>query len=352
MLVPTCRTLATWWLLCLLLVLVDYSCAQRRDVVVMKNGDRITGQVKKLEHGQLFIETPYVETPIPVDWLQVQRVESDARYQLEMSDGRRLAGTIEKIATGENPNRDFRIEDAGMETRLPAADVVAIESQKSSVWKQMKGSVDFGFSYASGSADTAVNLDAATSYRSTEFQIGTSLNSSFSGRTESGSTNRQDLSTTSAVYLSRHAFVGNLMDFLSSNQQSIDLRQTYGGGYGRYFIRTNNTQLSWLGGVVYVKERYNSHSGLNPKDQNAEGLLQLDYDWFRFNTSELQASLQLYPGLSDTGRVRTNLNTSYSVNLTHDLAFRFDLWDTFDTRPPVTARRNELGVSTGFGVKF
>jgi hypothetical protein len=59
----------------------------------------------------------------------VQRVESDARYQLELSDGKRLAGTIEKIATGDNLNRDFRIEDAGMETRLQATDVVAIESQ-------------------------------------------------------------------------------------------------------------------------------------------------------------------------------------------------------------------------------
>jgi len=109
------------------------------------------------------------------------------------------------------------------------------------------------------------------------------------------------------------------MDVLSSNQQSLD---PYGGGYGRYFIGNNNTQLSWLGGAVYVKEKYNSHSGLNPNDQNTEGLLQLDYNWFRFNTTELQANLQVYPRLSDTGRVRTNLNTSYSVNFTHDLAFR------------------------------
>jgi hypothetical protein len=208
MLVPTCRVAATaWWVLCGLLVLPGSAGAQRRDVVVMKSGDLITGQVKKLEHGQLFIETPYVATPIPVDWLQVERVESDARYQLEMADGKRFAGSIEKIATGGNQNADFRIEDAGIATRLPASDVVAIESQKSSMWKQMKGSVDFGFSYASGSGDTAVNLDTATSYRSTKFQIGTRLNSSFSGRTNSGSTNRHDLSTTSAVDLSRHAFV-------------------------------------------------------------------------------------------------------------------------------------------------
>jgi hypothetical protein len=244
--------------LCLLLILAPSAWAQRRDVVVMKNGNSITGQIKKLERGQLFIETPYVVKPIPVDWLQVVRMESTARFQVETSTGKRLAGTIEKTPTDENPNRDFRIRDGGIDTYLRALDVVAFQSQKSNFWRQMKGSVDFGFSYQSGSSATSANIDAQTSYTTTKYQIGGSLSSSVSGQTDSGRTNRQDIQSTSAIYLSRYAFVGSLVDFLTSDQQSLNLRQTYGGGYGRYFIRTNNTNLSWLGGLVYVRESYNS----------------------------------------------------------------------------------------------
>ncbi len=135
---PTC-----WWVVCALVMLVPSAHAQRRDVVVMNNGDRLTGKIKKLEHGQLFIETPYAVEPIPVDWLQVDRVESTAQYQLETADGKRLAGTITKTSTDKTPNNeDFRIQNDGAETRLRASDVVVLRSQKSTFWRQMKGSVD------------------------------------------------------------------------------------------------------------------------------------------------------------------------------------------------------------------
>ncbi len=325
---------------------------ERRDLVVMKNGDRITGKIKKLDHGQLFIEPPYVVAPIPVDWLQVERIESTAKFQLEMSGGKRLVGTIQKIPTTENPNQDFVITNGAVETRVRAIDVVAFQSQKSNFWRQLKGSVNLGASYVSGATATSLNLDADTSYNSTKYQIGAALSSNFSSQSGANSSNRQDLSSTSSFYLSRHAFVGSFLDFLTSDQQSLDLRQTYGGGFGRYFIRTNSTQFSWLGGLVFVKEAYSPESGMNPKDQNLEGLIEFNYDWFRFNTSELSTSFQVFPGISDSGRVRSNLNAAYSVNFTHDIVLRLNLFDTFDNRPPETARKNQFGISTTFGLTF
>ena len=336
----------------LLTPVLAFGAAERRDVVVMKNGDRITGKIKKLDHGQLFIEPPYVVSPIPVDWLQVDRIESTAKFQLEMSGGKRLVGTIQKIPTKDNPKQDFVIENGGVETRVLASDVVAFQSQKSTFWKQLKGSVNLGASYVSGSTATSVNLDADTSYSSTKYKIGAALSSNYSGQSGSNSTNRQDLSNVSSYYLSRHACVGSFLDFLTSDQQSLDLRQTYGGGYGRYFIRTNNTQFSWLGGLVFVKEAYSPESGLNPKDQNLEGLVALNYDWFRFNTSELTIGLQVFPGLSDAGRVRSNLDAVYAINFTHDIVLRLNVFDTFDSHPPENALKNQFGVSTTFGLTF
>jgi putative salt-induced outer membrane protein YdiY len=346
------KTCALLGVLYVFLILTHSALSQRRDLVVMKNGDQLTGKVKKLVHGQLYIETVYAVDPIPVDWLQVERLESTAQFQVEMSDGRRIAGTIQKSMPSKDSKGNFRIQNAAGETFETAANVVDIQSQKSNVWRQLKGSVGLGYSYASGSTETSLNIDAETSYTSTRFKVGGSLNSTITGRSDTGRTNRQDIATSSSIFLSRHAFVGNLADFLTSDQQSITLRQTYGVGYGRYFIRTNNTQLSWLGGVVYVKEAYNPDAGQNPNDQNVEALLQLNYDWFRFNASELQTNLQVFPGLSDTGRIRSSLNTSYLVRFTHDFDLRINLWDTFDNRPPVNARTNEFGISTSVGVTF
>ncbi len=325
---------------------------ERRDLVVMKNGDRITGKIRKLDHGQLYIEPPYVVAPIPVDWLQVERIETTAKFQLEMSGGKRLVGTIQKVPTQDNPDQDFIIKNGSIETRVRAIDVVAFQSQKSNFWRQLKGSVNLGASYVSGVTATSVNLDADTTYSSTKYQIGAALSSNYSGQSGANSSNRQDLSSTSSLYLSRHAFVGSFMDFLTSDQQSLDLRQTYGGGFGRYFVRTNTTQFSWLGGLVFVKEAYTPESGMNPKDQNLEGLLELNYDWFRFNTSEISTNFQLFPGISDAGRLRSNVNAAYSINFTHDIVLKLNLFDTFDNRPPENALKNQFGISTTFGLTF
>ncbi len=318
----------------------------------MKNGDQITGKVKKLDHGQLYIETPYVVDPIPVDWLQVERVESTAEFQVEMSDGKRMAGTIQKSTLGEGTAGDFSITTPAAGTILvQAVDVVGIQSQKSSVWSQIKGSVGLGFSYDSGSTEAAFNLNASSSYTTTRFMLGADLTSTLNARSDTDTTNRQEISTNSAIFLSHRKFVGNMADFLTSDQQSINLRQTYGGGFGRYFIRTNSAQLYWLWGVVYVKEAYDASAGYSD-DQNLEGLLNVGYNWFRFNTTELQTNIQIFPGISDHGRVRTNLNASYMVKFTHDLGLQVNLWDTFDNRPPLNATKNEVGISTSFNYSF
>jgi hypothetical protein len=48
--------------------------AKRADTVVMKNGDRLTGEVKKLENGVLYLDTDYVSGSIGLDYLQVARI--------------------------------------------------------------------------------------------------------------------------------------------------------------------------------------------------------------------------------------------------------------------------------------
>jgi putative salt-induced outer membrane protein YdiY len=327
--------------------------AQRRDVVVMKNGDQLTGKIRKLQRGQLYIETPYAVDPIPVDWLQVDRLESTATYQVELDAGQHLVGTIAKSSAPEATEGDFVLRGAdGSETRLISSHVVGIQSQKENFWRQLKGSIDLGLGYASGSGQTQANLGADATYPSTRFQVGTSFNSAFTSTGTTGKTTRIEGESTSQLYLSRRAFIGSEVDFLTSTQQSLNLRTTLGGGYGRYLIRSNTTNLTWLGGVVYTKESYNPSSGLTPRNKSAEGLLAVGFDWFRFSKAEVQSSLQVYPSFTDLGRVRTNLNTSFSFKFAHDLYLRFSIWDTFDSLPPVNARKNELGLSNAFGWTF
>ena len=82
--------------------------AKRQDLVIMKNGDRLTGEVKKLEHGVLFVDLQYVSGSVGLDWLQVERVQSTGGFQVVLKNGERVAGTIEKVTAAKRPTRTLR----------------------------------------------------------------------------------------------------------------------------------------------------------------------------------------------------------------------------------------------------
>jgi len=324
--------------------------AKRKDLVIMKNGDRLTGEVKKLEHGVLYVDLAYVSGSVGLDWLEVERVQSTGGFQVVLNNGERVSGTIEKKATAEAPDRDFAIHAAQGEVRAAAPDVVMVESQKRGFWRQMTGAIDFGVNFTSGNSQTSLSADANANYLSTKWLVGNSVNSSFSGQSGGSQSNLLEVQTLDGRFLNRNSFLMGLGDFLHSSQQDLTLRTTLGGGYGRYLIRTNHNTLAWLGGVVYTHENFESSD--QPADQNVEALLGLQYQMFRFARYSLQSQLLIYPGLTDAGRIRATTKTTFSMKLMNNFHTDFSFLDNFDSSPPFNAKRNGLSISNTIGWTF
>jgi putative salt-induced outer membrane protein YdiY len=325
--------------------------AKRKDVVIMNNGDRFTGEVKRLESGLLYVETDYVAGSIGLDWNQVHSVQSTATYRIILNNGKRLEGKIEKVSGEKAQDHDFLIQEAAEEVHVPADTVVRIDTKKPTFWRQLQGSLDLGYSFSSGNSQTALNVNTNAAYRTAAWEVATAYDSTFGGQAGASKTNRQDLQTTFAKFLNRNSYLLALSDFLHSSQQDLTLRTTLGGGYGHYFKRTANSNFSWLAGVAFINESFDTSAG-RPSDQDVEGLLGLQYSLVRFKVGEFNSQLLVFPGLSDTGRVRVTTNNSIDIKLINNFHFAFTFWDNFDSRPPMTARRNELGVSSGIGWSF
>jgi putative salt-induced outer membrane protein YdiY len=325
--------------------------AGRKDVVIMNNGDHFTGEVKRLQNGLLYVETDYVSSSIALDWNQVQSVESTATYHIVMNNGRRVEGKIEKKSGEKSQGEDFLIREATEEVRVASAAVVSIESTKSTFWRKLQGSADFGYSFTSGNSQSTLNLDTSAAYKTPGWEATTSFDSTFSGQSGASKTNREDLQANFSKFLSRNSFAQVLSGFLHSSQQDLTLRTTLGGAYGRYLKRTTNSSFALLGGVAYAKESFDTAAG-QPSDQNLEAVLGLKYNLIRFKFGEFDSHVLAFPGLTDAGRLRLTTNNSLTIKLRNNFHLAFTLWDNFDSQPPPTARKNELGVSTGIGWSF
>jgi putative salt-induced outer membrane protein YdiY len=335
----------------LLMIPGGASSAARKDSVLMKNGDHLTGEVKKLENGILYIDLNYVSGSIGLDWSQVDRMESTGVYQITLQDGTHLVGTLQKVQIDKAAEKNVAINAESRLLQVPASEVVDVESQQRNFWRQLRGNVSLGASYTSGNSQTALNSDDNVNYRAKLWAAGASYTSSFSGQSGSSETNLQEVQAAGERYFGRNSFVFALSDFLHSSQQQLNLRSTLGGAYGEYWVRTNEHTLRWFGGIVYTHEDFQSGSS-QPTQQNVEGLVGAQYELFYFDRYALQSQLLLFPGLSDFGRIRATTKSTLRVKLRNNFSLSFSLWDNYDSRPPVTAKKNELGVSTNVGWTF
>ena len=115
----------TLFLAALFACLCPAAQALRKDIVVMKNGDHLTGQVKRLENGLLYVETEYASGNLALDWNQVKSIQSTATYRIVLNNGHRLNGKIEKHSAEEVQGPDFLIHEATEEVQIAATDIVA-----------------------------------------------------------------------------------------------------------------------------------------------------------------------------------------------------------------------------------
>jgi putative salt-induced outer membrane protein YdiY len=320
------------------------------DVVILKNGDRLTGEIKGLQRGELKFKASYMAEAVRLDWSRVERLESKDRYLITLTDGQLFTdflGLAPASATADN----FLIGTEKDAIRVKQIEVLRIAPAEAKFWRQLEGAIDFGFSFTSGNDQYQAELAASAIYRRRDHSLTASLDSVFSGQPKGTSSARNQFNLDYRKQLSPRWYVGGVFDLLRSDQQSLSLRTTAGGLIGRNLRQTERTRISIFGGLAGTRENYSAITG-NPQTTNADALAGLDLNTFRFNTTDLSSRFILYPSLTIPGRTRMQFKSDLRIKLVKDLYWGFHLYENFDSKPPVNADKNDLGISTSLGWKF
>src|ERR1700739_142265 len=79
----------------------------KTDILVMKNGDRMTCQIKGLDAGVLYVSFDYIDGTASVEWSKVARLESNQLFIVKTEDGSVYTG---RLNTAETPREPMKIE--------------------------------------------------------------------------------------------------------------------------------------------------------------------------------------------------------------------------------------------------
>jgi putative salt-induced outer membrane protein YdiY len=340
----------------ILLALMISACTalgkRKDDAVVMKNGDKFTGEIKSLEYGELIFKASYMEDDVHLDWREVEGLQSKDTFIVGLTDGRRVTGFIARGANGDKNGNDFKIIAEGTAVEVPPSEVIAIGQREVSFWNQLTGSISYGFSFASGNNALNSSLGADVAFRTTKNSVQLATSSQFNSQTGAENTNRVTFDSQYARMLTKQWLAAGLFSLLKSNQQDLQLRSTYGGGVGLKLVQTGKTSLTLIGGAAFSHESYVPQPGTEPIRNNAESLLGVTFSTFRFKTLNVNSQTFLFPSLSDPGRLRLSSQSNLRIELVRNFYWNFQLYENYDTRPPVNAPKNDLGLTTSVGWTF
>ena len=323
----------------------------KTDVVVMDNGDRNTGEIKKMEFGVLYLKSDRVADTLKLDWERVIRVESIARYEFETKAKDIYVGTIPADPEGKiSPGELTILLDDGSDVRLIISEIISVHEMGRSFVSRINLSLDAGASFTSANSRAQTDINASLSYRKPKYSGTLDVSSQFSGEPGTTKTARHEVLITAKRFLKKKWEAVFLTAFLHDNQQDLQLRSTAGGGIQRSFYESNRTLFYSVGGAVYTHENYFDEAQLDRN--NAEALGALGLSTYRFRGSYLNAVVFVFPSLSDPGRFRIDSSFDWKWDIVSDLYWKISFIDNYDNRPPPNGINNNLSISTSVGWSF
>jgi hypothetical protein len=337
-----------------LLLAASLLARDKTDVIVMKNGDRMTCEIKGLDAGVLYVNFDYIDGTSSVDWSKVARLESKQLFIVKTVDGSMYTGALTTSETAaDRPVKIQMAETPEEEVVIDRSKVVQMIQTSENLWQRFSGDISLGVIYSKGNQSTQYDLGTSTAYVRERWNAKASLSSSLSSSSGTTASTRNSVGLSALRMLPwNNWFYSGIGIFLQSSEQGIDLQSTLGGGIGRYLKNTNRASISVLGGLAWQGTSYKPSIVPLGSQNVASALIAADVRLFKFSKTNLNATANILPALSQPGRVRFDTNVSYYVKLFRDLKWNISFYGNWDNQAPPGFSGSDYGTSSGLSWTF
>ena len=328
-----------FWPAWFLLALLWMTAPAHADEVLLTNGDRLTGQVVKMEDGVLSLKTTY-GGEIKIAWGEVQSIKTDKPITLKVPG--KSNGIVSDFLIG---GYDFlEVNALSPNNPVPLADVKGINIG----FAQYRGNFTLGGNNTSGNTNTkAVNGAVRLTVRADRHRLFLEATYNY-GEADDRLTARNSMAQAKYDYfISKKVFLDAFGLWEKDTFQNLQLRYTLGSGIGYQFFDTDRTSLSISMGPSYVNEHYTTI----PQSQAASA------KWgIRFEHKLLVDRLSIFHkqdgfyDLQHGNGLRINADTGLRVFVYKDFYFNLEYDIRLNTQP--APGRQKLDEAFIFGIGY
>jgi hypothetical protein len=307
----------------------------QHDSLVLNNGDIIVGEIKSMEKGVVIIETGYSKNDFSVEWSGIKEIYSKAIFMVTLSDGRKINGSLQSTEEGKKV-----LITGSDEKKIEAAlnDIVFLKGIKSDFWSRLSASIDAGFSLSKANNLQQFTVNSSIGYTADKWMLDFYYTMVNSSQDSVESTKRTDAGLNYKYSLKRHWFFASSLNFLSNTEQALKLRSMGKVGIGNYLVHTNRSYWGLSAGFSYNNESFTNGTASR---NSLEAYAGTELNLFDIGDLSLYTSLYAYPGLTESGRLRTDFKIDTKYDLPRDFYIKLGWTLNYDNRPAIEGKETD-----------
>jgi putative salt-induced outer membrane protein YdiY len=329
-----------WLFFCAVPGLLFPALSAAADELRMKNGDRLMGEIVRMEKELLIFKMNYAEEKLSISWKEADCIVSDRLLSAEFKDHEFLIGRIGCPESGK-----VQIESAviGKSVPVPLDQLLAVNPSTYS------GLFNLGGSLNSGNTDTAA-LNVATRFQVKTHKHRFTVDAKYNygeasgvvtARNSSGSL-KYDFFTTEKIY----SYAQSLTE--QDTLANLNLRNTEGLGMGYQFFDTRQLSFFVETGISFFNEDVN----VGDDKRDAAARWATGFEW-----EAIPKRLKLFHRQEgycsfDAGSVVLRTEQGFRIPLLDNLGANFELDYRFNSAPEADKKRSDLNLILGFTYEY
>ena len=320
---------------------------RKPDIIYLVNGDRISGEITKMQDGVMSIKTE-LAGDVQVLWENVERLEGGTPLVFTLQDETVYRGMLGKDSS-ESDTLTVHTADGSIPVNPSALDVVGT-TVKPPV-DRFKGGANLGLSLLKTNKTRQLSFGVNGSYTADSYYSEASYNSFYTSNDDSDSTSKDYLSASYQRMLPRDWFFTGMFNAARNDGLNLDLRYNISGALGKDIIKSEILTLQALAGVGFVSESY---EGLET-DTSSEAVFGLKLKAFELESPQISINgeAMLYPRLTEFDQYRLETKVGMNMALAKNIFWGLSFFDSYySTAPFPGAETNDYGLVSSLGISF
>ena len=331
-------------LLLFLLLLISFQLFAQKDSIVLRNKNKLVGEIKSFDKGVLIFKTPYSDSDFKVKWSHIKEIYSPRLFIISLTNGTRLNAVINTDKTNKNL---ILLKANGYTLETDLKKIVFLDPIGKSFLSRLTAEFDMGITMTKANNSNQFTVNALLGYTSKKWSLTSDFNLVISTQDEVDDIKRIEGNVNFQRFLPKDWFLSTSANFLTNNEQKLELRSTgkIGGGY--FFKHDNKMYFGAGTGLAFNNESYTDEA--IPSKNSLEVYIGTEFNKYDIGDLSLLTSILAYPSITENGRFRLDFKFDMKYDLPLDFYIKMGITYNYDNQPVLGASEVDYVFQTSFG---